>query len=63
MRSLAGREVGLTKGKTEIPPNKLLEAIHGERLDTGAAGTAGRADQEVATVGEIDGSQVSGGKG
>lgn len=34
----------------ETEPNKLLEA-HGERLDTGAAGTAGEGDQALATVG------------
>lgn len=31
-------------------PNELLEVIHGERLDTRAAGSAGRADPAVATV-------------
>lgn len=40
-------------GESEIPPNKLLEANHGERLDTGAASTSGQADPELATVGAI----------
>ena len=32
-------------------PNKLLEADHGQRLDTGAQGTAGRVNPHMATVG------------
>jgi hypothetical protein len=39
----------------EISPNKLLEADHSQRLDTRAPGTAGGADQELETVGAIDG--------
>jgi hypothetical protein len=34
--------------------NKLLEEKDGERLDTGATGTAGKADPAMATVGAID---------
>ncbi len=41
--------------------NKLLEAKDGERLDTGATGTAGRADPAMATVGEIDGTEDTSG--
>ena len=51
----------------EVPPSrareiesqqtKLLEAEHGQRLDTGAASTASGADQELATVGAIDGTK------
>ncbi|SEJ34018.1 hypothetical protein SAMN05216201_107105 [Pseudomonas linyingensis] len=37
--------------KTEKPQNELLEAEHGERLDTREAGTAGGADPAMATVG------------
>lgn len=35
--------------------NKLLEERDGERLDPGTSCTPGRADPEMATVGEIDG--------
>lgn len=38
--------------KTKKAPNELLEVNHGKRLDTRAAGTAGRADPAMATVGE-----------
>ena len=41
--------------ESEIPPTKLLEAEHGERLDTGATTAAGRANQAVETMGTIDG--------
>lgn len=34
--------------------NKLLEECHGERLDPGTARTTGRADPEMATLGEIN---------
>lgn len=34
--------------------NKLLEENHGERLDTGTTGTTGRADPEMAALGEVD---------
>ena len=34
--------------------NKLLEANSGERLDTGAARAAGRANRELETVGAVD---------
>ena len=34
--------------------NKLLEEKDGERLDTGATGTPGRADPAMATLGEVD---------
>jgi hypothetical protein len=44
-------------GKEQISPNKLLEADHGERLDTGAPGTAGGANQDLETVGAIDGAE------
>jgi hypothetical protein len=39
--------------KTEITPNKLLEAQNGERLDTRAPGTASTTNQELETVGAI----------
>lgn len=34
-------------------PNKLLEAEHGQRLDTGTQAATGRADQDMETVGAI----------
>lgn len=37
----------------ESEQSKLLEAQHGERLDTGTAGTASGADPAMATVGAI----------
>lgn len=46
--------------ETDSAPSKLLEVKDGERLDTGAAGTAGRADQELASVGALDGAKDSG---
>lgn len=42
----------------EIEPNKLLEAQHGERLDTRTPGAASGANQELATVGAIDGATI-----
>ena len=36
--------------KTETEPNKLLEANHGNHLDTRAQGAAGRANQKLAAV-------------
>lgn len=38
--------------KKQNEPNELLEAHHGERLDTRAASSAGRANQTVAAMGE-----------
>lgn len=40
--------------ETEILQSKLLEAQDGERLDTEAAGAAGSANPQLATVGTID---------
>lgn len=37
-----------------IQSNELLEVTHGERLDTRAPGTAGTANPQLETVGEID---------
>jgi hypothetical protein len=39
----------------EITPSKLLEASDGERMDTGTARAASRANQELETVGAIHG--------
>jgi len=41
--------------KSEIKPSKLLEANDGERMDTGTASATGPANQELETVGAIDG--------
>lgn len=38
----------------ETKPNELLEANHGERMDTGAAGTASGADPAMAALGALD---------
>ena len=52
----------LRAGESEIEPNKLLEATHGERLDTGTASAAGRANQDLAAVGALNGSRSAEGK-
>lgn len=41
---------GSRAGKKQNPQNELLEKQHGERLDTGKAGAAGRVDSTVAAV-------------
>ncbi len=41
-------------GETEIVQNELLGGDHGERLDTGTAGAAGRANQKLEAVGKIN---------
>lgn len=41
-------------GEIEITPSKLLEAKHGERLDTGAASASGRANQALEAVGKVN---------
>ena len=46
--------------ENENPPNELLEVANGERLDAGAAGKSIGSDQEMATVGALDGTQDSG---
>ena len=40
-------------GNSQTTPNKLLEADHGQRLDTGAQGTASRVNQTVEAVEEV----------
>ena len=40
-------------GNSQSGLNKLLEAQHGNYLDTGAAATAGRADQTLEAVGAV----------
>lgn len=42
-------------GEKTIPPNKLLEVEHGERMDIRAATKAGGDDSQLATVGAIYG--------
>lgn len=41
--------------RNESPRSELLEAGHGQGLDTGTAGKAGGADPHLATVGAFDG--------
>lgn len=43
--------------ETNSQPNELLEAQHGERLDTGATATAGRVDSQLEAVGAINGTE------
>jgi len=50
-------------GETGIEQPKLLETQHGERLDSGAEGTASGADPQVATLGEVNGAEKQGGEG
>ncbi len=40
-------------GEIENPPNKLLEATHGERLDLGTPATASAVNSPVEAVGAI----------
>jgi hypothetical protein len=44
-------------GENGIPKSGLLEAEHGKRLDTRATTAAGRDDQEMATMGALDGAK------
>jgi hypothetical protein len=46
--------------QSDTLPNRLLEANDGERMDTRAQGAAGRADQELAPMGGVDGTQEHG---
>ncbi len=50
-------------GNFQSAPNKLLEAEHGQRLDTGAQGTTDRANQKLEAVGAVHRAEVSGGQG
>jgi hypothetical protein len=43
----------------ENAPSKLLEATHGQRLDTPAAGIAGGEDQDLVTVDKVDRTEVA----
>jgi hypothetical protein len=47
--------------ENENPQNELLEQKDGKRLDTRATGTAGRVDPAMATLGEINRTEKSGG--
>jgi hypothetical protein len=42
----------------ESPPTKLLEADHGERMDTGTTSAARGANQAMETVGALDGAAI-----
>jgi hypothetical protein len=44
--------------KSTNTPNEQLEKNDGERLDIGATGTAGRADQNMAAVGKVERTKV-----
>jgi hypothetical protein len=46
--------------ESKIPPNKLLEQTHGERLELGAKGAAGGTDTPLETVGAVNGSEDDG---
>lgn len=46
----AHTSIGSHAANSQTEPNKLLEADHGQRLDFGAQGQAGRADQDLETV-------------
>lgn len=51
-----------TREKDITPANELLEASHGERMDFGAPGTAGRANSDMAPVGAVNRSKDGGGE-
>jgi len=57
--SSPANEVSRAWGKSDLQ-NKLLEEKDGERLDPGATDTTGRVDPEMATLGEIDGTENPG---
>jgi hypothetical protein len=40
--------------ESEVGQSKLMEAAHGQRLDTGAKGARGGADPQMATLGTVD---------
>lgn len=42
-------------GETQNPPNELLEKTHGQWLDTGTQATSGRANSDLAPVGQVNG--------
>ena len=46
-------------GSFQSEPNKLLEADHGNYLDTRAQGAAGRANPHLATVGQVHRAEVA----
>lgn len=46
-----------------LRPNKLLEAEHGNRLDTRAQAATDRADQDLETLGAVHRAEVAGGEG
>ena len=46
-------------GNIQSEPNKLLEADHGQRVDTRAQGAAGRVNQTVAAVGQVHRAKVA----
>jgi len=48
---------GSRAGTADSAQSKLLEASDVERLDTGAKGSAGRTDQDLATVGALHGTK------
>jgi hypothetical protein len=50
-------------GENINSPNKLLEADHGQRLDTGTTGTAGASHPPMETVGAIHRAQDGSGQG
>jgi hypothetical protein len=45
---------GPARGQSQSGLNKLLEGIHVERLDTGAKGSTGGIDQDLAAVGALN---------
>jgi hypothetical protein len=49
--------------KVETAPTELLEAMHGERLDSGAPSASARTNQAMATVAAIDRAANGGRKG
>ena len=49
-------------GEKEIPPNQLLDADHGERLDTSTTSVAGGRNSALASVGKLDRAEDAGGK-
>jgi hypothetical protein len=56
-------DVAPARENNQNAPNKLLEAQHGERLDTGTASAAGGANPQLATMEAINGAALGSGQG
>lgn len=58
----AVRAPAFVRAEETITPTKQLEHVHGERLDVGAPGQAGRTHQDLVPVGAVDRAQDGAGQ-